>query len=59
MPLQSEASLKCHLHCLGPRRSIAGYPCEWVATARFTLGATGEVLMDMRLESGEDFQASP
>ncbi|KAH6621074.1 hypothetical protein B0J18DRAFT_431502 [Chaetomium sp. MPI-SDFR-AT-0129] len=41
MPLQSEASLKCHLHCLGPRAAVAGYPCEWAATARFALGAAG------------------
>ncbi|KAK1707987.1 uncharacterized protein BDZ83DRAFT_592893 [Colletotrichum acutatum] len=39
MPLQSETSLKCHLHCLGPHAAIAGYPCEWVATAAFALGA--------------------
>ncbi len=39
VPLQSESSLKCDLHCLGPRISIAGYPCEWATTARFALGA--------------------
>ncbi|KAK1508527.1 hypothetical protein CTAM01_02313, partial [Colletotrichum tamarilloi] len=39
IPLQSETSLKCHLHCLGPHAAIAGYPCEWVATAAFALGA--------------------
>lgn len=39
MPLQSETSLKCYLHCLGPHAAIVGYPCEWVATARFVLGA--------------------
>jgi hypothetical protein len=44
MPLRSETSLKCHLHCLGPRAAIAGYPCEWVATARFVLGAAGGIL---------------
>lgn len=38
MPLQSEASLKRHHHCLGPRAAIAGFPGEWVATAAFELG---------------------
>lgn len=37
-PLQSETSLKCHLHCLGQHGKIAGYPCERAATAAFGLG---------------------
>ncbi|KAK4462420.1 hypothetical protein QBC42DRAFT_224969 [Cladorrhinum samala] len=59
MPLQSEASLKCHLHCLGPHAAIAGYPCEWVATARFALGAARGVLMELRIGSRKEIRASP
>lgn len=44
MPLHSETCLKCHLHCLGPRAAIAGFPGEWVAAARFVLGAAGGFL---------------
>jgi hypothetical protein len=39
--LQSETSLKDHLQLLKARTSIAGYPCEWAATAAFGLGAVG------------------
>lgn len=44
MSLHGETRLKCHLHCLGPRAAIAGFPCEWVATAGFALGAAGRFL---------------
>ncbi|KAK4154275.1 hypothetical protein C8A00DRAFT_14590 [Chaetomidium leptoderma] len=53
MSLQSETSLKCHLHCLGPRAAIAGYPCEWVATARFVLGAAGGFLWGWSRDRGK------
>ncbi|KAK4115792.1 hypothetical protein N656DRAFT_400935 [Canariomyces notabilis] len=46
MSLHSKTCLKCHLHCLGPRAAIAGSPCEWVATARFVLGAAGGFLWE-------------
>jgi hypothetical protein len=37
--VQSESSLKGHLHCLGPQDSIVSYLHECATTAAFGLGA--------------------